>query len=117
MRRPILDHDISHWTRGGVRDGVRGVKTFGGVEDGGMAQVEEEDPPQTETQDGVGEIIHETQPESEEEEEEEGINETQELPLHLMIVKRIRLYERIVKTKLKKIGCVGTSANSVLELD
>nr|KAJ0199401.1 hypothetical protein LSAT_V11C600305290 [Lactuca sativa] len=40
---------------------------------------EEEDPPQTNTQDGAEEIIPETQPESEEE-EEEGINDTQELP-------------------------------------
>nr|KAJ0212398.1 hypothetical protein LSAT_V11C400194960 [Lactuca sativa] len=72
-------------------------------------------PPKTETQDGAEEIILETQPESEE--EEEGINDTQELPVHLRIVKRRRPSERIVKTKLKKIGCVGTSANSALELD
>ncbi|CAH1437828.1 unnamed protein product [Lactuca virosa] len=74
-------------------------------------------PPQTETQDGAEEIIPETQPESEEAEEEEGINDTQELPVHLRIVKRRRPSERIVKTKLKKMGCVGTSANSALELD
>ncbi|CAH1432175.1 unnamed protein product [Lactuca virosa] len=55
--------------------------------------------------------------EEEEEEEEEGINDTQELPVHLRIVKRRRPSERIVKTKLKKMGCVGTSANSALELD
>ncbi|CAH1446896.1 unnamed protein product [Lactuca virosa] len=78
--------------------------------------MEEEYPPQTETQDGAEEIIPETQPESEEEEEEEGINDTHELPIHLRIVKRRRPSERIVKTKLKKMGCVGTSANSALEL-
>ncbi|CAH1415498.1 unnamed protein product [Lactuca virosa] len=83
--------------------------------------MEEEYPPQTETQDGAEEIIPETQPESEEEEEEEeeeeSINDTQELPVHLRIVKRRRPSKRIVKTKLKKMGCVGTSANSALELD
>ncbi|CAI9296461.1 unnamed protein product [Lactuca saligna] len=80
--------------------------------------MEEEYPPQTETQDGAEEIIPQTQPKSEEEEEEEeGINDTQELPIHLRIVKRIRPSERIVKTKLKKMGCVGTSTNSALELD
>ncbi|CAI9277206.1 unnamed protein product [Lactuca saligna] len=77
--------------------------------------MEEEYPPQTETQDGAEEIIPETQPESEE--EEEGINDTHELPVHLRIVKKRRPSERIVKTKLKKMGCVGTSSNSALELD
>ncbi|CAH1446465.1 unnamed protein product [Lactuca virosa] len=71
-------------------------------------------PPQTETEDVDEEIIPETQPEQpeSEEEEEEGIDDTHELPIHLRIVKRRRPSERIVKTKLKKIGCVGTSANS-----
>ncbi|CAI9263311.1 unnamed protein product [Lactuca saligna] len=77
--------------------------------------MEEEYPPQTETQDGDEENIPETQPESEE--EEEGINDTHELPVHLRIVKKRRPSERIVKTKLKKMGCVGTSSNSPLELD
>nr|KAJ0222699.1 hypothetical protein LSAT_V11C200087050 [Lactuca sativa] len=72
-------------------------------------------PPQTETQDGAEEIIPKTQPESEE--EEEGINDTHKLPVHLRIGKRRRPSERIVKTKLKKMGCVGTSSNSALELD
>ncbi|CAI9281989.1 unnamed protein product [Lactuca saligna] len=158
---PRLDSDISHWTRGGVKGGVRGSrggvmgsrggrggnrggvvgniggvvanrggrgskrggrgskkggrgsKTFVRVEGGGGAEVEEEYPPQTETQDGGEEIIPETQPESE---EEEGINDTQELPVHLRIVKR-RPSQRIVKNKLKKMGCVGTSTSSALELD
>ncbi|CAI9276225.1 unnamed protein product [Lactuca saligna] len=70
--------------------------------------MEEEYPPQTETQDGGEEIIPETQPESE---EDEGINDTQELPVHLRIVKRRRPSQRIVKNKLKKMGCVGTSAS------
>ncbi|CAI9298269.1 unnamed protein product [Lactuca saligna] len=197
MGRPRLDPNISHWTRGGVRGGVRGSRggargsrggrggnrggavgnTGGGVaevEGGGVAEVEddtipekylvhlwkamqdlklsrysteeikkslsltdshmkqlndyndtieqvlpmsmeEEYPPQTETQDGDEENIPETQPESEE--EEEGINDTHELPVHLRIVKKRRPSERIVKTKLKKMGCVGTSSNSPLELD
>ncbi|CAI9266817.1 unnamed protein product [Lactuca saligna] len=209
MGRPRLDPDISHWTRGGVRGGVRGsrggamgsrggrggnrggvVGNIGGVvanrggrgklkvvevlklkviqlkfeddtilekylvhlwksmqdlkqsgysieeiknslslTDSRMKQLndyndtieqvlpmsmEEEYPPQTETQDGGEEIIPETQPESE---EEEGINDTQELPVHLRIVKRRRPSQRIVKNKLKKMGCVGTSASSALELD
>ncbi|CAI9290677.1 unnamed protein product [Lactuca saligna] len=76
--------------------------------------MEEEYPPQTETQDGGEEIIPERQPESE---EEEGINDTQELLVHLRIVKRRRPSQRIVKNKLKKMGCVGTSASSALELD
>ncbi|CAI9270933.1 unnamed protein product [Lactuca saligna] len=78
--------------------------------------MEEEYPPQTETQDGAEEIIPETQPESE---EEEDVNDTQELPVHLRIVKRRRPSQRIVKNKnkLKKMGCVGTSASSSLELD
>ncbi|CAI9264825.1 unnamed protein product [Lactuca saligna] len=76
--------------------------------------MEEEYPPQTETEDGGEEIILETQPESE---EEEGINDTQELPVHLRIVKRRRPSQRIVKNKLKKMGCVGTYASSALELD
>ncbi|CAI9266795.1 unnamed protein product [Lactuca saligna] len=109
--------------KGSKRGGTNSGKTSGGVQDGGMAQVEsggvveeEEDPPQTETQDGAEEIIHETQPKSEKE-EEEGINDTQELPVHLRIMKRRRPSERIVKTKLNKMGCVGTSTNSTLELD
>ncbi|CAI9293357.1 unnamed protein product [Lactuca saligna] len=59
--------------------------------------MEEGYPPQTETQDGGEEIIHETQPESEEE-EEEGVNDTQELPVHLRIIKRRRPLRGLLKT-------------------